>query len=165
MKDRLSLGLLILTFFAVGYGVIANTSSAAEPQSHDEIARALIAREKASFEAWQRKDKNFFTQFMADDATYFGPMNPYLETDPKENFLPKFEQYAERFKMLDWQMYNPRVQVYGDTAVLAYNVNATIDLGGRPMQYTGKVSQVYVKQGGTWRVVHGHESINPGSMQ
>ena len=40
----------------------------------------------------------------------------------------------------------------------------TVDLAGRPMQYTGKVSQVYVRQGGAWRVVHGHESINPGAQ-
>jgi ketosteroid isomerase-like protein len=102
---------------------------------------------------------------MAADSTYFGPMSPYLETDPKENFLPKFEQFAERYKVVDWQMYNPRVQTYGDTAVLTYNINATVDLAGRPMQYTGKVSQVYVRQGGVWRVVHGHESINPGAPQ
>ena len=162
MKDRLSLGLLVLLFFAVGYGVTASTGSAAEPESREEITRAVIAREKASAEAWQRKDKAFFADYMAADSTYFGPMSPYLETDPKENFLPKFEQFAERFKMVDWQMYNPRVQTYGDTAVLTYNVGATVDLAGRPMQYTGKVSQVYVRQGGVWRVVHGHESINPG---
>lgn len=162
MKDRLSLGLLVLLFFAVGYGVSASAGSAATHDGKDEVARAVIAREKASAEAWQRKDKAFFADYMAADSTYFGPMSPYLETDPKENFLPKFEQFAERFKVVDWQMYNPRVQTYGDTAVLTYNVNSTVDLGGRPMQYTGKVSQVYVRQGGTWRVVHGHESINPG---
>ena len=165
MKDRLSLGLLVLLFFAVGYGVAASTSNAAEPSTNEEIARAVIAREKAAAEAWQRKDKNFFANYMADDSTYFGPMNPYLETDPKQNFLPRFEQYAERFKVLDWQMYNPRVQVYGDTAILTYNVNSTLDLGGRPLQYTGKVSQVYLRQGSTWRVVHGHESLNPGTPQ
>ena len=48
-------------------------------------------------------------------------MSPYLETDPKVNFIPKLDQYFEQFKMLDFQMYNPRVQVYGDVAVLTYN--------------------------------------------
>jgi hypothetical protein len=29
------------------------------------------------------------------------------------------------------------------------------------MNYTAKMTSVYVKQGNTWRVVHGHESMNP----
>jgi ketosteroid isomerase-like protein len=165
MKNRLSLSLLVLLFFAVGYGVAASTGSAAEPESREEIARALVAREKAAFDAWQRKDKEFFTSYLADDATAFGPMSPYLETDPKENFLPKFEQMTERYKMLDWQMYNPRVQTYGDTAILTYNSMATVDFGGRPMQYTSKVTEVFVRQGNVWRVVHGHESVNSGAQQ
>ena len=99
---------------------------------------------------------------MADDATFFGAMNPYLETDPKENFFPKFEQYAEMFKFIDYQMYNPRVQVYGDTAVLTYNSSVSGTFAGQPLNYTAKVTSVYVKQGNTWRRVHGHESMNPG---
>ena len=165
MKNRLSLYALVLLFFAIGYGVSASRGSAAEPESRDEIMRALVAREKAAFDAWRRKDKSFFVSYMADDATFFGPMSPYLDTDPKENFLPKFEELTERFKFLDWQMYNPRVQVYGDTAVLTYNSMATIDFGGRPMHYTSKVTQVYVRQGSAWRVVHSHESINTGAPQ
>ncbi len=161
MKRRLSLITVLLIAAASAVILFAGGNRAAEAQQ--SIAAQLIAREKASVEAWQRKDKAFFADYMADDSTYFGPMNPYLETDPKQNFLPRFEQYAERFKVLDWQMYNPRVQVYGDTAILTYNVNSTLDLGGRPLQYTGKVSQVYLRQGGTWRVVHGHESLNPGA--
>ena len=130
----------------------------------EEVARAVIAREKASVEAWQRKDKAFFADLLADDATFFGALNPYLETDPKQNFLPKFEQYTEMFKTLDFQMYNPRVQVYGDTAILTYNSASTVNVGGRVMNYTGKVTSVYVRQGGAWRVVHAHESMNAGAQ-
>lgn len=166
MKDRLSPCVLVLLFFAAGYAVTASTaSSAAEPMTGEEVMRTLVARERAAFEAWQRKDRAFFADYMADDSTYFGPTSPYLETDPKVNFLPKFEQLAERYKIVDWQMYNPRVQTYGDAAVLTYNVQSVLDISGRPMQYTAKVTQVYVRQGNSWRVVHGHESMNPGAPQ
>ena len=166
MKIRLSLVLFVLLLFAAAWGVsvISGYAAAALPPSDEEAARAVIARERASFDAWQRKDKNFFAGFLADDATYFGAMNPYLETDPKANFLPKFEQMTEMFKMLDVQMYNPRVQVYGDTAVLTYNSAQTVNVGGRVMNYTGKMTSVYVRQNGVWRVVHGHESMNPGAQ-
>ncbi|MBA3241028.1 MAG: nuclear transport factor 2 family protein [Acidobacteria bacterium] len=165
MKIRLSLVLFVLALFAAVWGVSAITGYASTAaQRQDEITRAIIAREKESFSAWQRKDKAFFAGFMADDATYFGPMSPYLETDPVENFLPKFEQMTEMFKMLDFQMYNPRVQVYGDTAILTYNSASTVNMGGRVMHYTGKMTSVYVKHSNTWRVVHGHESMNAGAQ-
>ena len=164
MKIRLSLVLFVLLLFAAVWGVSVITGLAAsETSRNEEIAKAVIARERASIAAWQRKDKTFWADFMTDDATYFGAMNPYLETNPKENFLPKFEQMTEMFKILDTQMFNPRVQVYGDTAILTYNNAAMVNMGGQPLNYTGKMTSVYVKQGATWRLVHAHESINPAA--
>lgn len=154
MKHKLSSLILVVCIIA------ASSWQSAGAQVADQV----IAREKAAFEAWQQKDKAFWADYLTDDATYFGAMSPYLETDPKANFIPKLDQYFEQFKMLDFQMYNPRVQVYGDVAVLTYNHAATVDMGGNMMNYTGKVTSVYVKQGNTWRVVHGHESINPGGQ-
>ncbi len=165
MRIRLSLVVFVMSLFAVAWLISVSLGYAAGEKPRDEdVAKAIIAREKASAEAWQRKDKNFFVNFLSDDATYFGVMSPYLEINPKENFLPKFEQHAEQFKLLDFQMYNPRVQLYGDTAILTYNSMTTANFAGRPMNYSAKMTSVYVRQGDTWRVVHGHESMNPGAQ-
>ncbi len=162
MKKNLSFFVVVFAMTAITLGIFATRKASADP-AQASIANQIIAREKASVEAWQRKDKAFFADFLAEDATYFGPNSPYLETEPKTNFLPKFEQYADMIKYTDFQMYNPRVQVYGDTAVLTYNSNVMANFAGQPVNYTGKMTSVYVKQGNTWRVVHGHESMNPAS--
>lgn len=159
MKKQFSLILLLLAVVGMVTGLFAATNASATEQQ--TVANQIIAREKSSVEAWQRKDKAFFADFLSDDATYFSPMSPYLDVEPKTNFLPKFEQYAEIFKYNDVQMYNPRVQVYGDTAVLTYTSSVSGTMGGQPINYTAKMTTVYVKQGNTWRVVHGHESMNP----
>lgn len=158
MKKQLS---LIVVLFVLASGLFFATRGTSAENNPQAIAAQIIAREKASFEAWQRKDKAFFADFLADDSTFFSFENPYLETDPKENFLPKFEKFAEMFKFNDYQMYNPRVQVYGDTAVLTYNSSVSASFAGQPINYTAKVTSVYVKQGNTWRVVHAHETMNP----
>lgn len=161
MKRKLSLITLLLIAAVCGLALFAVGSLAADsPQS---ISEQIIARERASFDAWQRKDKAFFENYMAEDSTYFSAESPYLETDPKVNFFPKFEKYTEMFKINDFQMYNPRVQVYGDTAILTYNSSVSISMGGQPINYSAKVTSVYVKQGGVWRVVHAHESMNPSA--
>ena len=160
MKKQLS---LLTILFVLASGIFFMTKGTSAEPNQQAIAASIIAREKSSFEAWQRKDKAFFADFLADDATMFSWMSPYLETDPKVNFLPKFEQYAEMMKINDYSMYNPRVQVYGDTAVLTYNGSVSASFAGQPINYTGKMTNVYVKQGSTWRVVHSHESMNPGA--
>jgi ketosteroid isomerase-like protein len=161
MKKHLLSLIVVLVVLASGLFYITKGTSAESNQQ--AIAAAVIAREKSSFEAWQRKDKAFFADFMSDDATMFGWMSPYLEIEPKVNFLPKFDQYVEMIKFNDYSMYNPRVQVYGDTAVLTYNSSVSASFGGQPVNYTAKVTSVYVKQGNTWRVVHAHESMNPAA--
>lgn len=154
---------LIVVLFVLASGLFFITKGTSTQTNQQAIAAQIIAREKSSFEAWQRKDKAFFADFMADDSTMFSWMSPYLETEPKVNFLPKFEQYVEMIKINDHSMYNPRVQVYGDTAVLTYNSAVSASFSGQPVHYTAKVSNVYVKQGNTWRVVHSHESMNPAT--
>ena len=170
MQIRLKPLVAVLLLFAAALGVSvageppAPTASApASAQRNDDLARQIIARERASVDAWMRKDKAFFMEFFTDDATYFSGMNPYLEVDPKQTFLPNFDKYTEMFKYNDVQMYNPRVQVYGDVAVLTYNSSVSGTMTGQPINYTAKMTVVYVKQGNTWRVAHGHESINPAA--
>jgi ketosteroid isomerase-like protein len=147
-----------------GIVVFAVKNARADSTQQTPIAEQIIAREKAAQSAWQRKDKAFWADYVADDLTAFFPQSPYLETDPKTNFLPKFEQFAEQLKIVDYAMYNPRVQVYGDTAILTYTEGVTANFYGRTTSYTGKVTSVYNKQGNTWRSVHVHESINPGAQ-
>jgi len=161
MRQRFSLILLLVVVLSLGVGLLAASKTFAGPSEQQSVADQIIAREKASIEAWRRKDKAFFADFLTDDSTYFNSFNPYLETDPKTNMLPKFEQYAEMFKYNDFQMYNPRVQVYGDAAVLTYNSSVSATFAGQPMNYTAKATVIYVKQGNVWRVVHAHESMNP----
>ena len=162
MRKQLPVIHFLLFATVVGLILLAVNSTSAET-SEQQIAAQIIAREKASVEAWQKKDKSFYTDFMTDDATFFSSESPYLETDPKQNFLPKFDQYTEMFKINDFQMHNPRVQVYGDAAVLTYNSTVSVSFGGQPLNYTAKVTSVYVKQGNTWRVVHEHETMNPAA--
>lgn len=156
---------LLFILFAAGYLLAATAEFvfANETKEQQAAAAQVIAREKASAEAWQKKDKAFFNDFFMDDATYFGPMSPYLEVNPKENFLPKLDKMFELFKMEEFQMYNARVQVYGDVAVLTYNSSVMANFAGQPMMYTGKMTVVYVKHNGVWKVAHGHESMNPQS--
>lgn len=161
MKKDFSLIHFLLAAAVMALGLYAAATGAPTEMSQQAIADQIIANEKAATVAWQHKDKAFWADHLANDSTAFFAESPYLEVDPKTNFLPKFDQMAEMMKIMDTTMYNPRVQVYGDTAVLTYNSSVSATMGGQPINYTAKVSSVYIKQGNTWRVVHAHETVNP----
>jgi ketosteroid isomerase-like protein len=129
----------------------------------DAVARQIIAREKAWAAAWQRQDKAFMADYYADDVTLYLPWSPYLEANPQEDLFPRFAQILNQYQLREWRMYNPHVQVYGDVAILTYNDAVTASVNGKPLEYTGKATAIFVKQGSTWRLVHGHESMNPGA--
>lgn len=161
MKRFFSFTAVLLLVFAVGWRISVQGTTVNAVAVEQAIAEQVIARERASVEAWRRKDKTFYADLLADDATYFSAHSPYLDTDAKRNFLPKFEQYAEMLKYQDFQMHNPRVQIYGDVAVLTYQASVAATLNGQPLHYTAKMTSIYVRQGNVWRVAHGHESMNP----
>jgi hypothetical protein len=69
MRKHLRLIVVILVLaFASGLGLSAASGPAPTTSSQD-IAKQIIAREKAAFEAWQRKDKAFWADYLTDDAT------------------------------------------------------------------------------------------------
>jgi uncharacterized protein (TIGR02246 family) len=152
---------MLVIVCAIGWRINVQGTTVNAVAAEQSIAEQIIARERASIDAWRRKDKAFFADLLMDDATYFSAHSPYLDTDARRNFLPKFEQYAEQFKYQDFQMHNPRVQIYGDTAVLTYQASVAANFNGQPLNYTAKTTAVYVRQRNTWRVVHAHESTNP----
>ena len=61
-------------------------------------------------------------------------------------------------------MLNPKVQVYGDVAVLTYNyagVNQNKD--GELNNIKAKSTRVYVKTDGTWKLVHANFGLDPSN--
>ena len=52
-------------------------------------------------------------------------------------------------------MQNPKVQVYGDTAILTYNFAGISRLAdGKTQPSIAKSTRVYHRQGGRWMMVH-----------
>lgn len=53
------------------------------------------------------------------------------------------------------EMANPKVQVYGDTAILTYNFLGKFKTPEKTVDnFLAKSTRVYIKQGGAWKLVH-----------
>ena len=93
----------------------------------------------------------------ADDYTEFNPDSP-TRLDGKDLAMRMTAVPPDVTTVLA-DMQNPKVQVYGDTAILTYNYTGmTRAADGKIKPATGKSTRVYVRQGGRWMLVHAHFS-------
>jgi ketosteroid isomerase-like protein len=90
---------------------------------------------------------------VADDYTEFNGDYP-TRIDGKAMAV-RMAEIAPSTKSLYGDMQNPKVQVYGDTAILTYNyagISRTAD--GKTQPSIAKSTRVYARSGGRWMLVH-----------
>ena len=101
-----------------------------------------------------------FYKYMVPEFTIFPPTAGLLaEPHTEENRLRNQARFDSGWKY-DIQVRNLDVKVYGDTAISTYYTVSTIYRPGgeTPEIWNLRMTGVWVKQSGEWKVVHRHES-------
>ena len=92
---------------------------------------------------------------LADDYTEFNEDYPVRIEGKALNVRLWEAQSSDGSKSLVGEMINPKVQVYGDTAILTYNyAGVERDKDGKVTPSAAKSTRVYAKTGGKWMLVH-----------
>lgn len=138
---------------AFGLLLVAGPLAAAESSG---VAAEVMALAKAQWAAEdQLKPAAQAWSSIADDYTEFNSDVPTLVEGKSMagRFYDASLQSGD--KGMVSEMINPHVQVYGDTAILAYNyAGVTKDKDGKMKPNLAKSTRVYVKQDGKWMLVH-----------
>jgi hypothetical protein len=133
----------------------------------DWAMHEIISVERASLDRWGKGDPWGYIENFAPEITYFDPavenridglaaMGDYLAP-----FTGKIQ--IDRYEMLD-----PKVQRYGDAAVLTFNlVNYRKNADGTEVAVNRwNSTEVYAWMEGKWKIVHSHWSyIKPDLKQ
>ena len=124
--------------------------AADNPQVAAEVI-ALARAQWASDTAGQSPAQQMAS--LADDYTEFNADYPTLlvgkEVALRMVAIPRYD------KRVFSEMQNPRVQVYGNTAILTYNfIGIRVGADGKTKPQNTKSTRVYVKQGANWMLVH-----------
>jgi len=133
------------------------------PQEYEGILGEVMALESAAMERWRKGDPWGFTDISAPEVTYFD-----TETPQRINGLEALKaEYAQRegkilYDVMDF--INPRVQVWGDMAVLAYRfLDTWLKRDGSVSKRTPwNCTEVFTRIGGQWRIIHTHWSYIKG---
>lgn len=144
---------LTLLPLSLGLLLAAGPLAAAEPNA---TAAEIMALARAQWLAEdQSKPAAQAWSSIADDYTEFNTVVPTLVEGKSiaARFYDASLQSGD--KGMVSEMINPHVQVYGDTAILAYNyAGVTKDREGKMQPNLAKSSRVYVRQNGKWMLVH-----------
>ena len=143
----------------LGGNVLCQTETALRLSS---CCWSLASSVYEQWEAFNKRDVGKATKQLADDYTEF---NPAVATrlDGKDLNVRLAEAgNQDSGEGILAEMLNPKVQVYGDVAILSYNyLGMTKDKDGNTETTRAKSTRVYVKQGGDWKLVHANFGADP----
>ena len=131
-------------------------SGSATAADDSRVAAEIMALARAQW-ASEAAGKNVAEQMasVAGDYTEFN-QDYAARLDGKELNVRLYDAISsDGSKSLAGDMVNPKVQVYGDTAILTYDfVGVTRDKDGKVASSNAKSTRVYSKIGGKWMLVH-----------
>ena len=142
----------IVTFcvcLVLALGVIATEAAS------KDVADEIISITKAQWAAEMKKDSSTAMKNIASDYTEFNFTYP-TRLDGKELNQRLAEAQAEASgDLIAAEMANEKVQVYGDTAILTYNVIGAIkEKDGTVEPLRAKSTRVYIRENNRWMLVH-----------
>lgn len=123
-----------------------------------DIEQDVLAITEEMLRAMYTGDSEIHRRYCADDMSSFEWYIAPYRIDGVEFHLRLIEAGGNgEPSRLD--MLTPRVQVYGETAIVNYTLLKTKIVDGMPPQFsTINETRVFVRLQGTWKMVHLHKS-------
>lgn len=155
MKNSNSLYSILFLFLALCFtsGLYAQSSV------EDEII-------SLTYKIWKAENENDMAtrnKYISDDYTEFNPSYSTRIDGRTKNFNLSDANNSGGKSLAD-EMLNPKVQVYGEVAILTYNFAGVIkDASGKLTPSKAKSTRVYVKMNGTWKLVHANFGMDPNN--
>lgn len=152
MKN-LMITLAILVIVCDGFSQNFNTMNL----TNEEVEVIEVVKEWN--DSFSDNDPEKYFTFIHDDLTLFIASSPY-RIDGKADDRVEFEYSLKKGNTRVWyfQELQPKVQRYGDTAVVTYYTRGSYGIEGQENTIYLKETNVLVKENGGWKIVHIHVS-------
>jgi uncharacterized protein (TIGR02246 family) len=132
-------------------------------KEYDGILGEVMALESAAMERWRKGDPWGFIEISAPEVTYFDT-GTLQRINGREALKAEYVQREGKIFYDVMDFIAPRVQVCGELAVLAYRFLSTWLNGDGSVAHRTpwNCTEVFVRSGGQWRIVHTHWSYING---
>lgn len=120
------------------------------------IKEKIIQMEIAALEEWNNGNPGPYLDIYADDITYFDPMQ-HARIDGHKDMEELYASLKGDVKVVSYNMINPEVQVWNQSAVLTFNL-VSLDSTGKTWKWN--CTEVYRQEdNGEWKIAHNHWSL------
>jgi hypothetical protein len=119
------------------------------PHDHDfQLEKALLAREHARVDAWQRKNRQALGALFDDNFTEINALGRFSKKEVLNVLL-------DAVTLHDFSIDKPRLLMIGsDTVILTYLCSETITVGGREKEeIPAHVTALYVMKDKLWKLL------------
>ena len=137
MKKIIIIALVVLTF--------APLTAARKQPDEQSVKETLIALEKQSWEAWQKRDAKFFQEFLSDDHVemgFGGPANKAAVVNIVGSPACVVKSYS--FGGFNVTLFDAH------TALVTYWAKQNTACNGNPVPSPVVASSLYLKRGNRW---------------
>jgi ketosteroid isomerase-like protein len=149
-------------FFSFLLACLGTLGRDAAAQQNKAVEDEVIRITKAQWAAEMQKNGSDASRHIASDYTEFNSDYATRLEGKDINARLAEADFKDSGKIIAAEMINPRVQVYGNVAVLSYNyVGVVQDKDGKNTPGRAKSTRVYVKQGNDWMLVHANFGYDP----
>jgi ketosteroid isomerase-like protein len=145
-------------------GIFSIMKDTIASQEHASAEKSLLALETGAMEWWRNGDPMGWAAISAPEVTYVDPSltKPIVG---REEYAGYLEKLKGKIHYQGSEFIQPKVEVYGDVAVLTYVYRATVEYpdgaGGKSTLWN--TTEVYARLGGEWKIIHTHWSyLNHG---
>ena len=135
----------------------------------ESVSEEVIALERSALDRWIGANPDGYLERAAPEITYFDP-NQERRIDGLEaltSLLAPIKGVQLPFTEPRYEMIAPKVQLYGDMALLTFNLVNYGKLGGQTESVLTRwnSSEVYRRVDGRWTLVHSHWSYVKPAVQ
>lgn len=120
----------------------------------EETLTVVLALERAALDRWGKGEPGGYLAISAHDVSYFDPIHP-RRIDGLDALTKYYDPIRGQIQIIQDDIVEPRVQLYGDVAVLSFHYFSQGSEGRKKWNCT----EVYARDPDGWRIVHTHWSF------
>ena len=147
---------LIVIFITVSLNVFSQSPPIRSSKSAD-AATAVKLQEEALRQAELRYDVRAADALLSTDFVLTAASDGSLRS--KSEFLPMIGDKSDPLEILEYGAM--QIHVYGDTAIVLSTIHEKAYYGGKPVEFHGRRTAVWVQQNQRWVCVTIHASSFP----
>jgi len=118
----------------------------------DPVKQEVWQTLRALNDAWTKgKPDDLKNHFHKDMVAITATDRKRLEG--REACFAAWNNFVKASKIHFWKELEPRIQIYGNAAIVTYYFDMSFDMGGQTIKMGGRDMFVFVKEGGKWWAV------------